>query len=172
MAGAATHGSARTVLLLVVPVLWIGILLGVSFLATPAKFLAPSLSLPVALDVGRQTFAVLSRVEWGLALVVLMLLPGLRKPAALAGAGVAIAVVMVETLWLLPVLDDRVGQIIAGGQPPASKLHAIYIGLEIAKLFALSVIGFEMGRRLLRAGGEAPARPSSRLGQSGVPARR
>lgn len=74
--------------------------------------------------VGRKTFAVLSRVEWGLALVVLMLLPGLRKPAALAGAGVAIAVVMVETLWLLPILDDRVGQMI-GGRPPA--------GLEAAR---------------------------------------
>lgn len=37
---------------LLLAVLWAGLLLGVSFLATPVKFLAPSLSLPVALDVG------------------------------------------------------------------------------------------------------------------------
>src|SRR5690606_30735313 len=49
--------------LLLLAVLWTGLLLGVSFLATPVKFLAPSLSLPVALDVGRQTFMVFNWVE-------------------------------------------------------------------------------------------------------------
>jgi hypothetical protein len=34
--------------------LWAGVLLGVSVLAAPAKFAAPRLTLPVALDVGRQ----------------------------------------------------------------------------------------------------------------------
>ena len=33
-----------------------GLSVGVAFLATPARFLAPSLSLPAALDLGRQTF--------------------------------------------------------------------------------------------------------------------
>ncbi len=41
--------------------IWAGVALGVAFVATPAKFLAPSLSLPVALDVGRHTFAVYDR---------------------------------------------------------------------------------------------------------------
>jgi hypothetical protein len=36
--------------------LWAGMLLGVSFIATPAKFLAPSLPLAQALDVGRSSF--------------------------------------------------------------------------------------------------------------------
>ena len=48
--------------------LWAGLTLGVAFLATPAKFLAPSLSLTVALDVGRQTFHLYNRVEIGLLL--------------------------------------------------------------------------------------------------------
>lgn len=42
---------------------WAGFLAGVSFLATPVKFLAPSLTLPVALDVGRQTFFAFNRSE-------------------------------------------------------------------------------------------------------------
>jgi hypothetical protein len=42
---------------------WAGMLIGISFLATPAKFLAPSLALPVALDVGRLTFGLFSLVE-------------------------------------------------------------------------------------------------------------
>ena len=36
--------------------LWAGVMIGISFLAAPTKFNAPSLSLPV--DVGRQEFGV------------------------------------------------------------------------------------------------------------------
>lgn len=35
--------------------IWAGLLIGVSFVAKPAKFLAPSLALAQALDVGRWT---------------------------------------------------------------------------------------------------------------------
>ena len=57
--------------------LWLGLQIGVAFLATPTKFLAPSLSLPVALDVGRQTFYVFNKVEWVMeAVLLLMLLNG------------------------------------------------------------------------------------------------
>ena len=49
---------------LLLPALWIGLLVGVCFIATPAKFQAQSLSLPVALDVGRSTFAIWNNVEW------------------------------------------------------------------------------------------------------------
>ncbi len=49
---------------LTLTVLWIGLLIGASFLATPAKFLAPSLSRAAALDVGRHTFAIFNKVEW------------------------------------------------------------------------------------------------------------
>ncbi len=36
--------------------IWAGLLLGVSFIATPAKFLAPSLPMAQALDVGDGPF--------------------------------------------------------------------------------------------------------------------
>jgi hypothetical protein len=60
--------------ILAIALLWCGLLLGVSFLATPAKFMAPSLSLVVALDVGRQTFAVMNKVEWLFVAVLLALI--------------------------------------------------------------------------------------------------
>jgi hypothetical protein len=56
-----TKSQGWTVCALIAAILWLGLLLGVSFLATPAKFLAPSLALPVALDVGRHTFAVFNK---------------------------------------------------------------------------------------------------------------
>jgi hypothetical protein len=141
----------RLVLELVAAMLWIGLLLGVSFLATPAKFLAPSLSLAVALDVGRQTFGVFNKVEWALAILLLALvLAGRGTWLSIAGAVVLAVMVVVETLWLLPVLDQRVGLIIAGQQPPESSLHVVYIVLQIVKLAVLCGLAAAAARRLAR----------------------
>lgn len=129
---------------------WIGFLVGVSFLATPAKFLAPSLTLQVALDVGRHAFAIFNKLEWVLAvalLVVVLLRP--RHGVVVIGGAIAALIVLVEAVWLLPVLDERVGLIIAGQQPPASILHNIYIVTEVVKLLTLGVIGIVMARHLV-----------------------
>lgn len=143
--------GAAVVALSVVALVWIGALLGVSFLATPVKFLAPSLSLPVALDVGRQTFRWFSRVELIFAAAALLTALAHERPwasdrAAHAGGGPPFAVLLAafllaavafQMLWLLPTLDARVEIIIQGGMPPPSRLHDFYVGVEAAKLGAL-----------------------------------
>jgi hypothetical protein len=53
--------------------LWAGVLIGVSFLAAPAKFNAPGLSLPVAMQIGRQEFGALNCAEIALAVASLAL---------------------------------------------------------------------------------------------------
>ncbi|MDQ0333502.1 hypothetical protein QFZ88_005884 [Mesorhizobium sp. YL-MeA3-2017] len=145
-----TETRVINVFALAIVVLWVGLLAGVSFLATPAKFLAPSLTLPVALDVGRHTFAIFNKTEWLLAVAALLVVLLSRPRSGIANAGCALAALLValETVWLLPVLDQRVGLIIAGQQLPASNLHNIYIGIEMAKLLGLIVISFVIGRRL------------------------
>jgi hypothetical protein len=140
-----------TVGLFAVTTIWVGLLLGVSFLATPAKFLAPSLSLAVALDVGRHTFAVFSRVEWVLAiLLAAMVLLGARSRWFILAAAAIGGLVVVETVGLLPILDRRVGQIIAGEALQPSSLHDLYIWLEAIKLVVLAALAFGTARRLLR----------------------
>jgi len=134
-------------------VLWAGIAIGVAFLATPAKFLAPSLTLPVALDVGRQTFAIYNRAE--LALVALLVVIGLASRAprrwyfALAVPG---AIVILQAVWLIPMLDHRVATILAGGAVPQnSNLHAAYIAAELIKIVALAGFGFSASEPAARA---------------------
>jgi hypothetical protein len=120
--------------------IWCGLVVGVSFVATPAKFLAPSLPLPQALDVGRWTFHVLTMIEWGL-VVTAGLLVGVSRPRVAAGWGpvmlalVAIAAVLAaETFVLRPRLDARVLDIMAGESVPPSALHHAYVALEGLKL--------------------------------------
>ena len=61
-------------------ILWAGVLIGVSFLAAPAKFGASGLSLPVAMEIGRREFGALNLTEIALAVVTLAL-------AAMCGRG-------------------------------------------------------------------------------------
>lgn len=131
--------------------LWAGLLLGVSFVATPVKFLAPSLSLAVALDVGRQTFWALNWIEIGCALVLLsIVLAGFRTTVAVSMAVLLVAAVLVQALWLLPLLDARVTLVIAGQTPPPSSLHSSYVALEVLKLVLLATVMFVSARALVR----------------------
>ena len=122
--------------------LWAGLVLGVSFVATPVKFLAPSLSLADALAVGRVTFEALKWIECvaiiGLAVLVWRAMPGRREFALL---GITVAILLCQYLWMLPVLDARVQTIIDGQDLPPSSLHWIYTALEFGKMVLLVVIG-------------------------------
>ena len=123
--------------------LWAGVLIGVSFLAAPAKFAAPSLTLPVAMDVGRQEFGALNVAEIALTLATLALALYVRVEHTLwLGLGLAAAVVAVQALWLLPVLDARAEMIIQGETPPSAPWHMLYVALEVFKLLALLVTGW------------------------------
>lgn len=149
--------------ILAVSLIWSGMVLGVAFLATPAKFLAPSLALAVALDVGRHTFEVFNWVEivWSLALVGLVFL---RPPGRWVYAMVVVpcAIVTLETVWLLPVLEARVGVIIAGGTPSESDLHVLYIVLDAIKFIALLALGFWSLRHLAQVDRLSSGVPESR----------
>jgi hypothetical protein len=127
----------------VTALIWLGLLLGVSFLATPVKFLAPSLSLPVALDVGRYTFMALSRIEMIAAAVLLgCAVLGARNKLIRTAALLTAAVVALQVLWLLPLLDARVEVIIQGGTPLPSFLHDIYVGAEAMKGLLLAIVAW------------------------------
>lgn len=126
---------------LVAAVFWLGLLVGVSFLATPVKFAAPTLSLPVALDVGRVTFAVFSRIEWIAAAVLLAaVLVARTGPAIRMAAILAAVIVAVQSVWLLPILDARIASVMAGAPQAASHHHTLYVALETAKAAALAAV--------------------------------
>ncbi len=118
--------------------LWAGALLGVSFIATPAKFWAHSLTLPVALDVGRQTFQFFNKLELGALVALGILLFSLRQSGFPRALVVLIAgLLALQFLWLLPALDQRVAVFLSGAVPPESPLHKVYIACDVWKLVLL-----------------------------------
>jgi hypothetical protein len=139
--GAAMNERSTYVLVLLATVFaaWAGLVLGVSFLSARAKFRAPSITPRVALDVGRQTFRMLSRTEMVLALGAS--LACMAAPSTLIAAGMAMVWVLIaaERLWLLPILDLRAGIRMTGRVPASSHHHALFARLELAKALLLFV---------------------------------
>lgn len=135
--------SWRTTLALV----WAGMLIGVSFIATPVKFEAPSLALGPALDVGRHTFALFTKLEWLMLSLILLANTCRRASASQTAKGLVpwllLGILLAQTFWLLPMLDLRVSAVLAGIPKPASFHHATYAGLEVLKLLLLAVLGLE-----------------------------
>jgi hypothetical protein len=132
---------------------WAGVLLGVSFIATPAKFLAPSLPMAQALDVGRWTFHVLSLVEWGFAAASATLLVAAWRTGKVHGSIVALIAVVVlvmaaETFALRPLLDARVLQIMKGEIVSPTPLHKAYIALEGLRFILILAAGMGILRYL------------------------
>jgi hypothetical protein len=137
---------------LLMPSLWAGLLVGVSFIATPAMFRAQSLTLPVALDVGRATFARWNAIEW-LLLGMMALAMVFTRPSvfAVASAGVLDILFLIQSMILLPALNNRVAAIIAGKRPPPASDRLLYITIDVLKLCILAAVVWKQAGRIMSA---------------------
>lgn len=130
--------------------IWAGIVFGVSLLATPAKFLAPDLSLIEALQVGRVTFRVLAVTEavlLTLTFVLVLLKPPVLKRTILWPIVIA-GVLLFQYAVLLPFLNLQTDLVMSGEVPGASTfLHSSYIAVELFKLGLLLFLGVRHGEK-------------------------
>ena len=129
--------------------LWVGMTVGISMIATPARFGAASITRPIALDVSRVVFAALNKAEL-VSLVILLIIVRASGQAAkywtLCGA-IAL-IVIAQTAWLAPELSARTDLIMNGVEPSKSYAHAIYSSLELLKIGLLLFLGFtSLGRK-------------------------
>ena len=123
--------------------LWAGGLLGVSFIAAPAKFWAPSLTLPVALDVGRHTFQFFNKLEVVALVILLTLVFRATRDSLTRGLASLIGLLLLfQTIWLLPMLDQRVCIVLQGQTPPESRLHLVYIACDVWRFLLLVSIAW------------------------------
>ena len=130
-------------LLVCISLVWLGMILGISFLEAPLKFMSPSVTLEIGLDIGRLVFGVFNKIEGAMALAMAILTVMFRqKDRLLILLGVAWATLALQTFWLLPILSNRAELIVQGQTPATSPFHSIYVILEIIKAVVLAVYGF------------------------------
>jgi hypothetical protein len=120
------------------PMLWLGMVLAISFLEAPLKFRAPGVTLPLGLGIGRLVFRALNVAEVALAalLVVAALIIGPGR-ATWWWLGAAVILLAVQILAVRPPLSRRADRVLAGEELPRSHAHFWYIGLEVVKVVAL-----------------------------------
>lgn len=124
---------------LLLPAVWIGLIVGLSFMETPLKFLAPGITTPLGLGIGRLVFIALSVAGWIILLVLTLI--GQARPRESKRGWLLIAamwvIMIVESFVIRPALAARSDVIIAGGDPGDSWLHYGYIAAELLLLAVL-----------------------------------
>jgi hypothetical protein len=131
-------------LILALVFLWLGFVGAISFMESWLKFRANGVTLTIGLSIGRKVFGALNKVEITLSVGIIAIII-LGKPSlsslfyALLGTGMCM--VLLQTIWFLPMLDRRVSLLLEGKKPEKSRLHVLYVSSEMIKALCLVVFG-------------------------------
>lgn len=122
--------------------IWLGMVLAISFLEAPLKFRAEGLELRVGLAIGRIVFRALNIAEvvWAVVIAVCLAVAGESGPVLLLAAATTV-LLTVQLLLVRPWLNRHSARVLAGQHGPRSRAHHAYIGLEALKLGALVALG-------------------------------
>jgi len=126
--------------------LWLGFVCAISFMEAWLKFRAPGITLPLGLGIGKLVFGALNKMELIFMIITLSCLFPFRNLSKLSKILLSIVFTMliIQTLWLLPVLVSRAESYISGIEPPASKVHLFYVISEFIKVISLFIFGFKL----------------------------
>lgn len=131
-------------MLILIPGLWLGFVLGISFLEAPLKFRAPGITRELGLGIGKLVFGALNKVE--LILATLLTLVSWNSTLPMIGwivLGILLLFLTGQTFILLPNLTKRATLIQSGVTPPPSKQHLVYIIMEVVKVIMLLLFVFQ-----------------------------
>jgi hypothetical protein len=124
--------------------LWLGLVLGISFLEAPIKFRAPGVTIEIGVGIGRLVFRTLNVIEGVLAIVLIVAVAAQgagMNAVALALAIALIVVLAAGALVLRPLMDRRVREGRTADRMPRHSMHYFYVGLEVIKVALLVWMG-------------------------------
>ena len=124
---------------------WLGFVLAISFMEAWLKFQAPGITTELGLGIGRLVFGALNKVEITCLLVILLsvFLSGASSRKNNSILIVLTGIILVQSLYLLPELDQRAIAIIDQQTVPESNLHLYYVLLEVVKVICLAIYGIQ-----------------------------
>ncbi len=131
---------------------WIGFVCAISFMEAWLKFRAPGINLQLGLGIGRLVFNALNKVELIMAVAILINFMFSKNPynewPNLLFL-VALGILLVQTFYLLPALDQRAETIINDGTVTPSNLHFFYVGVEFIKVISLLIFGIKLFKQTI-----------------------
>ena len=124
--------------------LWIGFVCAISFMEAWLKFQAPGITVPLGLGIGRLVFGMLNKVEWVFAIAILagMFSDNIQQVSyKVLFFFIPLAILAIQTIWLLPALDAQAALYISGKPVGASTYHLYFVAAEIVKVSCLLLFG-------------------------------
>ena len=141
------------ILQIAIPFVWFGAVTAISFMEAPLKFTAPNITLSQGLSIGYVVFHALNKVE--IALCVLMAISLFfakpKEKLSLILYGIIAVILILQTFWLFPLLDERTMKVIEGTAEPYSNLHIFYIVFDSFKILLLLALGSVLASNNLKA---------------------
>jgi len=139
--------SVKEPVIVVATFVWIGFVCAISFMEAWLKFRAPGMNLQLGLGIGRLVFNALNKVELVMAVAILVNLLFSKSPYnewQNLFFVVPLVILLLQTFYLLPALDQRAGVIISGDNVAPSSLHFYYVGMEAVKVVSLIIYGIRL----------------------------
>ena len=127
--------------------LWAGLIIGVSFIATPAKFMAANLTMPVAMEIGKVTFSIFNKIEWIVCIFTLIFTFFARANICWLFTLLLTGLLSIETFYLLPALSTRADFLIRGEPIEPSIIHWLYIRSDVLKVVVALVGTWQIQHR-------------------------
>lgn len=128
----------------IVSFIWAGFVLAISFMEAWVKFRAESLEFAVGLDVGQHVFGALNMVERFFAAITLLYIFIQYKDRWMVFSGfVLVTLVVAQSGYLLPELNEHAQLIMQGMQPEKSSVHKMYVLMEVVKVVLLFFLGIK-----------------------------
>ncbi len=129
------------------PAMWLGLLIGISFIEAPLKFTAPGITIPLGLGIGQIVFTAMNIVE----IVLFLLLAascikrGLDRRFLWMVASLGV-VLFTKVVLIRPQLSKRTEAVLAGVESGGSTIHYFYIAAD-GILLVLLILTMVMGVR-------------------------
>ncbi len=141
---------------ILIPAVLFGLIVGISFIEAPLKFLAPGVTIPIGLGIGRLVFTAANLVA--VAGLVLLTVVSIRPRAPLRYLVVLAStwlVLLFEVLVVRPPLNARTDALLAGVDPGESPWHYIYIACDVLMLALLATLAVMAARAVVRVPAES-----------------
>lgn len=130
--------------------IWIGFICAISFMESWLKFRAPGMTLQLGLGVGRIIFSALNKVEWFLALTVIVTFSLSERSELFTtraiGFHISLLILIIQSIWILPTLIDRAELYSYIENIPHSNTHSQFVIAEVVKLISLIIFSLSIFR--------------------------
>ncbi|RBW56493.1 hypothetical protein DS884_13575 [Tenacibaculum sp. E3R01] len=137
--------------IIVITFIWIGFVGAISFMESWLKFQAPNMTTELGLGIGQLVFRALNIMEIIFLISISVHIISLyNKESKLIHYSflIVVAIILIQTTWLLPILNERAEKIIQGITVSKSNAHLIYILLEVIKIVCLFIFGIKLLKKL------------------------